>query len=125
MLFCRVFGVSRVRDSASFTKTRIEDFRTKPYCLMNYLCTPYFDKVRCGCPLAYLASREIRPRTMVGNGPNERTVASSETCFGEVTQVRKIVVRVYVVPFVAPQPGAPPLPAASQNSTWTVSRFFG
>ena len=35
-------------------------------------------------------------------GPNERTVASGETCFGEVTRVNKTVARTYPVPLPAP-----------------------
>jgi len=33
-------------DSASCTKPKFEDFRTKSYCLMNYLCTPYPDELQ-------------------------------------------------------------------------------
>ena len=44
----------------------------------------------------------MRPSRMVENDPNERTVASSKTSFGLVTQVRKTVVHTYAVPLVAP-----------------------
>mmetsp|Transcript_101639 Transcript_101639/g.163879 ORF Transcript_101639/g.163879 Transcript_101639/m.163879 type:complete len:99 (-) Transcript_101639:97-393(-) len=41
----------------------------------------------CRSPLAEVATREMRPSTMVEDGPNKRTVASSKKCFGEVTRV--------------------------------------
>jgi len=49
-----------------------------------------------------LATREIRPSRMVKNGPNERTVVSGETCFGEPTRVAKTVARTYPKPLAAP-----------------------
>jgi len=36
-----------------------------------------------------------------GNSPNERTAASSETCFGGVTRVENRVVRTYSLPLLA------------------------
>jgi len=57
-----------------------------------------------------LATREMRPSTMVKNSPIDCTVASSETRFGEVTRVGQTIVRTYAVPLVAPSARRAPVP---------------
>jgi len=58
-----------------------------------------------------LVTREIRPARMVEHSPNDHSVASGETCFGEASRAGKTIARTYSVPLAAHSARRATLPA--------------